>query len=106
MIDIVEDYLGFSSSLICSVRYCLGRRTYMPSIIISYISKYINQISVQTLSIMKRDIIEHGQTYYKNESEKDDRGLYVACYGDKCDYVDWMRFLELIEKELEKRGTE
>ena len=43
---------------ICAVRYCLGRRTYMPWSIMSFIKQFLPALSDNTLYVMARDIAE------------------------------------------------
>lgn len=80
----------FESILICAVRYCLGRRTYMPSVVINYITPILSSLSQTTLFCMKRDV---------EEAEKENR------LGDEnIDKPLWISFREKIEEEIEERG--
>ena len=102
-----DDYLGFSGMVVSALRYCLGRRTYMPSLVIGFVSKIIPDLETRDLSVIRRDILEHGKTSWSISDEVetvDDRGLYKSCYGDDCDYIVWMQFLSKIEAELDSRG--
>ena len=54
---------GFCDVCICAVRYSLGRRTYMPSLVTSYIGKHLDKFNDNQLSILERDIFEHGRSY-------------------------------------------
>lgn len=60
MIELDED---FETMLICAERYACGRRSYMPSIVIGYITPLVPRLSNKTLAVMCKDIIfaaEHG----------------------------------------------
>lgn len=46
----------FESVLICALRYCLGRQTYMPSIIIAFVRPMLSALSIRALSVIVRDI--------------------------------------------------
>ena len=76
----------FGSILICAIRYCLGRRTYMPSTITTFITPMIDRLDKKTLFVMQRDISES-----KN-------------YGDpNIDEPHWRQFLNDLQTEYEKR---
>jgi len=75
----------FNSVLICAIRYCLGRRTYMPSLVTSFIKiNCENLLSKKTISIMKDDIAS------------------CSDYGNECDMKTWMEFYSWLKKEYEK----
>jgi len=46
----------FGLVLNCAVRYCLGRRTYMPSNVIRFITPLIPRLTTRTLYVFKNDI--------------------------------------------------
>ncbi|MBO5969506.1 MAG: hypothetical protein J6S14_13515 [Clostridia bacterium] len=52
----------FQSVLICAERYACGRRTYMPGVIIGYITPLLPVLSDRTLAALLRDLNEavHG----------------------------------------------
>ena len=82
-IEIDED---FGTVLVCAVRYCIGRQTYMPSFVIDFIRPLLPYLDDKTLSIIKLDI------------------TCAESYGDeKIDKPVWMRFLSDIEQEIELR---
>ena len=98
----------FCDICICAVRYSLGRRTYMPSIVTSYISKHIDKFNDSKLSILERDINEHGRSYTNVTvgsgcSILDFGDMDKKAYGDPCDFDTWMNFLDTIRKELDRR---
>lgn len=74
------------SILICAVRYCLGRETYMPHLVIGFIVPLIPHLENRVLSVMTRDIRE------------------APSYGMDCDEKAWMDFLCKLCIEAEKRG--
>lgn len=64
--------------LICAVRYCIGRATYMPDLVTGWIEENMRgRLSQRTISVMRRDIDEARQR----------GGL-----GMECDVKTWMRF--------------
>lgn len=79
-----NDDLG--AVFVCAVRYCLGRRTYMPYLVTGFISQYLSALQTKTLMRLYRDIAEH-----------------PGSYGDNCDYQTWMRFKDAVYAELTNR---
>lgn len=79
----------FCTILICAVRYCLGRQTYMPCLVTEFIRPLLPQLDKNTLNVMAKDI--------RNAEN----------YGDeRIDKPMWMRFLSDIEREINKRISE
>lgn len=79
----------FESILICAVRYSIGRRTYMPSTVCSYITKLIPRLSLKSLSVIERDILDAENFGYGDEN---------------IDKPVWMEFLDNIRAEIKRRG--
>lgn len=79
VIDLSDD--DFGTVLNCAIRYCLGRRTYMPGLVTSYIRPLLPFLNDKTLDVMKRDIDEQGK----------------FGYGHECDYETWASFLRDIK---------
>lgn len=80
-----DDIRGLGSLCICSVRYALGRRTYMPSVVAGQIAAVADKLDLIDIDVMIRDI----------------ENPYGG-YGDPCDEVIWKWLLE----ELKKRRSE
>lgn len=79
---------NFGTICVCAVRYALGRRTYMPSIVQEFVGSNIDQIDNNSLAVMHSDV--------KSASN----------YGDDLiDRPDWMLFQSKLEEELAKRGV-
>lgn len=83
----------YGSLCICAIRYCLGRKTYMPSNIQRIVCENIKYLSVKDLKVIQADIQKHG-------GPTQDMGAY----GNYDDYKDWCNFLDAIETEIEERG--
>lgn len=79
----------FGAILNCAVRYALGRRTYMPSLVIGFITPRLKQLSSKTLWCFDQDVTD---------------ARYVGGYGDPCDEDDWIRFLAAVRAERKLRG--
>lgn len=65
----------------CALRYALGRRTYIVSVVVDYIISAIPHMSEQCRRVMIKDIRE------------------CTNYGDECDKEDWMRLLDELKGE-------
>ena len=79
----------FGALLICAVRYCLGRQTYMPGLIIGYITPLLPRISDNTLRCMEADL-----------SQPD---LYGGFGNEKIDEPIWIKFRCNIQEEIQRR---
>lgn len=87
MVDPASD--DFGSVCNCAVRYCLGRRSYMPSLVCGYIISLLPKLTDKTLDCFERDIAERKRTGFD--------------FGDSCDYETWDAFYKAVCKEIEGR---
>ena len=87
LIDPTNDDFGVVCN--CAVRYCLGRRSYMPSLICGYITPLLPELTDKTLDCFERDIAERKQKGFD--------------FGDSCDYETWDAFYKAVCKEIERR---
>lgn len=88
MITIYTPDNHFDCVLMSAVRYCIGRRTYMPETVTSWIMGFCKgKLEQKTIAVMIRDIDE------------------AASLGDECDVQTWMRFREWL-KGQEASGDE
>ena len=86
MVDPRDD--DFGAVINCAVRYALGRRSYMPEIVVNFTVPLVHELTNKTLWAIRRDIAE--------AQERD-------MLGDPCDAKDWLRLLAAVEKELSDR---
>lgn len=84
LIDLSDD--DFGAVVNCAIRYCLGRRTYMPGLICSYVKPLLPHLSEKTICCMERDIRE------------------APSYGDDCDLHTWMDMLDEVQSVIDQRG--
>lgn len=77
----------FGAILNCAVRYSIGRMTYMPSLVIGFITPLLPEISDKTLYVLDQDITE-----------------CKYCVGYGYDEPEWMNFLEKVHEEQDRRG--
>ena len=83
----VEIDKNFESILICAVRYAIGRQTYIPSLVIDYITPLLPYLSENTLRLIANEITEHD--------------TYEGGLGDeKIDRPYWKQFLREIRLEI------
>lgn len=79
----------FGAVLNCAVRYCLGRETYMPRLVVDFIIPLLPYVTDRTLDAFLRDV---------SEAEK------YGGYGDgKIDEPCWMDFLRMVSEEKARR---
>ena len=87
----VEINKDFESILICAVRYAIGRKSYMPSMVIDYITPLLPYLSEDVLKLIANEIIEHY--------------TYEGGLGDeKIDRPYWLEFLRKIRLEMGGRN--
>ena len=88
-IDIDEE--DFGTLCICALRYCHGRRTYMPSLVQRIVMAHFKDLSDRTLNVIADD-----------EQFQSDMNLF----GDMCDKVDWKNFYQILrEWKAEAKGS-
>lgn len=83
------DSKDFGILVVCSIRYCFGRRTYMPSLVQEIVRGHLTELSDKDLGVMLED------------AEFQER---TAQYGDG--YIDkpgWLAFWKKVEDEVELR---
>ena len=87
MISMVVNADDFCFVCTCAVRYALGRQSYAPSIVISFVQEHMSQMDIRAVSAMIREI--EAQDYWGKES-----------YGDKYSKKLWMEFLSNLNARL------
>lgn len=87
MVDPTNDDFGAVCN--CAVRYCLGRQSYMSSLVCGYITPLLPELTDTTLGCFERDIAERKRT-----------GFYFI---DSFDYKTWDAFYKAVCNEIERR---
>lgn len=92
MIDISQE--DFGTLCICALRYCHGRRSYMPSLIQEIVGRHLKEFSDNTINVMVNDC----------QFQQD-----MNLYGDECNKIDWLKWEQKVKDEqtirtIEKRG--
>lgn len=86
-INLSDDFFG--AVLNCAVRYAIGRRSYMPSLVQDFIRPLIPYLSNKTLWCLDQDIKS---------------ARYEGGYGDITDEKDWLDFHSAVVAERVNRG--
>ena len=87
----VEIDKNFETILLCAVRYAIGRRTYIPSRVIDYITPLLPHLSEDVLKLIVNEIVQHY--------------TYEGALGDeKIDRLYWEQFLRKIRLEIGDRN--
>ena len=88
MIDINQEDFGLLC--VCALRYCHGRRTYMPRLIQEIVQKHFKDLSDGDLGSIRADAV------FQQE---------LNLWGDDCDKSDWMRFYRMLDYYMQtERG--
>lgn len=87
IVEANDDFFG--AVLNCAVRYALGRRTYMPGLVMEQIRKWLPLLSEKTLWCFEQDIAR---------AQRDE-----ALGDPNIDAPGWMRFLSEVQEERAKR---
>ena len=92
-INLDDDFFG--AILNCAARYAMGRQSYMPSLVVDFITPLLPYINSKTLGVFKQD-------YETNQRTADENGW--AMFGDtKIDKPLWDKFYADVCAELKKR---
>ena len=87
----VEINKDFENILLCAVRYAIGRKSYMPSMVIDYITPLLPYLSEDVLKLIVNEIVQHY--------------TYEGALGDeKIDKPYWIDFLRKIRLEMGGRN--
>lgn len=86
-IDLYDD--DFGAVLNCAIRYCIGRQSYMPSLVVGYIKPLLPYLNRRTIYTMWNDIRSAD-----------------SCGDPVIDEPMWMNFLQDLVEELDKRDGE
>ena len=86
MISIDKD--SFATLCICAIRYCHGRKTYMPSLVMEIVGKHLAELSNRDIKVMYNDC----------------RFMNPSDYGDEViDKPKWLLWEKKLKQEFERR---
>ena len=77
----IEIDKNFETILLGAVRYAIGRKSYMPSMVIDYITPLLPYLSDNTLRLIADEIIEYRSYEGGLGDEKIDKPYWLAFYG-------------------------
>lgn len=80
--DKEEPHKDYGTIVLCAVRYCFGRKTYMPSLVIGYVKEHWKDLSQGDRDLILRDVGE--------ELVLEDRS--PGWLGSKYDVQTWKDF--------------
>ena len=80
-IDIDQGDLG--TLCICALRYCHGRRSYMPSLVQSIVLRHFKDLSDRDLKVIAED------EQYQSD---------LSLWGDACDKMGWTSFYRILRE--------
>ena len=78
----------FATLCICALRYCHGRRTYMPSLVQKIVGNHLKEMTERDIDVLIDDC-----NFQRT----------MNLYGDECDKVDWLKWEERVKAEKERR---
>jgi len=87
------DVDDLNAIFICAVRYSIGRRTYMPRLVMDYIQRHQDLLTNKGISPIIHEI-EEKRDEYITEKEK---AIGYRPLGDACDEKDWLEFLAFLQ---------
>ena len=97
-----EDVDDLGALMMCSVRYAIGRETYMPGIVQDFIRKYPQAVTENVKSVILRDIEENDRITEHKLSNGE--SLKIDHLGNtQIDRPGWLKFRDWL-KELEVSG--
>ena len=86
----------------CAIRYCIGRESYMPRLVMDYIHKHPELLNPKTVDVMIRDIRqakEEPQSEFEKQHNRTALGLdYQRDY--------WLNFLRWLEEQEAKMNEQ
>lgn len=88
-IDIKQE--DFGTLCVCALRYCHGRRTYMPSLVQGIVMTHFKDLSDYDLRVIAED-------------ERFQSGMNL--WGDECDKADWQWFYKILREYRQEERSE
>lgn len=86
MINIDKE--NFATLCICAIRYCHGRKTYMPSLVTEIVERHLSELSDRDIKVMYDDC----------------RIMKPSDYGDEViDKPNWLLWEKKLKEEVRRR---
>ena len=94
----------FTCILAAAIRYTLGRESYMPSLVIGYITPLLPALSDRALSVMNEDMKRNDDMDKRMDGFEAVKGYRHGAFGsDVIDKPGWMKFWAAIRAEMNRR---
>lgn len=88
---------SFEQMIISAERYACGRMSYIVGTTVDYIISMLPQLSDWCICVMQNDM--------QSEFEMCERAPSIKNLGMECDYQQWIRFRDALNKEMEVRNS-
>jgi hypothetical protein len=92
--NVAVDPRSLGTLLVCSVRYSVGRRTYMPGLVADLVRRHWHDIDQGSRETLRRDVDE------AIADEAKGRGSL----GDACDRATWLDLAAWMRGQVEAAG--
>jgi len=86
-VDIADD--DFGAIVNCAIRYSMGRRSYMPSLVIAFVAPLVQELTDKTLWCIDEDL-SHPE-------------IYGGLGDERIDAPSWIKFHDLVKAEIQRR---
>lgn len=81
---------NFATIAICAIRYCMGRKTYMPDLVRSIVTPLLSELSDNDIIVMLNDC---------------EFQAFSQDYGDEqIDKPGWLKWQSTLQDEAKRRG--
>ena len=90
-IGVKIDKEDFGILCICALRYCHGRRTYMPTLVQEIVLNHLDDLTAKDLTVIASD------EWFQKDME---------LWGDECDKKDWERFYRSLREWMKARESD
>ena len=91
-LKLTVDSQDFGTICVCALRYAMGRETYMPDLVRSFVRPLLPKLDSKTLAVMAQDC----------EFQK-----RMGAYGhERIDKPGWVRWEHEVNEELERRKAD
>ena len=95
-----NDREDFNAVLVCAVRYAIGRRTYMPTLVSGYIRGQSKRLTLKGVEVIIREI----EGAMRLEAQNAQTGKHrCSPLGDDCDRAVWVSLLEFLKQWKSKQ---
>ena len=91
-----------SEMYFCAFRYCLGRKSYVVADFCEEATRKIRQFIDSDLVLIEKELLEAIHA----DNEQRAKGELDKTLGWDCDRAAWVKFAEIVSREIDRRGLE